>query len=461
MGLVDYDSDSGGSSDGEALRAPTIAKPAAADAATGKKPFQKLVDRANQGKILVNLPSATASSAEYDIDGKTSDRPAKRVKVAGAGGGSSRFSGFGSFLPPPKKTTALSTAAGNSKAASSSSPTSSLLSSSAKNVPPRPGINLKTSSEAAFSRRTADDYDGGEGSLETDHSGAASSSRPPNVSSKGLSLSLPPPKASAAPSIPQGQKAAEDVRLVGNPLMFMPLSVSRKPKKKTGSVPPKAAPAGGGGIPAAVGAGTSQKRAATDDSGPAAAPAKKKISLFSLGGSADDNAGGESESAEYGEDDAGPGNGAYEPLFQTETHSDDQTPADTYYEQHQQPPPPQAQAQASSLDAVADDLQLSAKQRRALFGRRGTAGSTAQLAATFDMDREYRHNEALRQEADAAAAGGQPPQQSHNAVRTLMPGKHSLRQLVNQVHTQRDALEETFAKNRASQRESGGKYGWR
>lgn len=460
MGLVDYDSDGSGSSDGEATVAAPPAKTTTTTAGASKKPFQKLVDRANPGKILVNLPSAAATTGGGAQEGDDDGRPAKRAKV-GAGG--SRFSGFGSFLPPPKKTGA---AAATSTTTTSKQDTSSPHSSSATS---RPGVNLKTSSEAAFSRRDNGDGDalptGGDDQSATGTNASSSSS----LSSR---MALPPPK---APSIPRDQKAAEDVKFVGNPLMFMPLSVSRKPggKKKKPVV-------GGGGVQTSTGGA---KQESIDGSGsqpnssatpPAAPPPKKKVSLFSLG--ADDQAEAERASAaERAAEEAaaaaaerGAAEAATNDYQSVDYSSTYQAPSAWYgYEGQQGSYGEDAAAaaptegDATSLSAFANNMNLSAKERRELFGRTGSAAASVQIAATFNMDQEYRHNEALRQAEEGAvqAAGGQ--QQSHNPVRTLMPGKHSLRQLVNAVHTQQDALEETFVKNRQSQREAGGKYGWR
>ena len=419
MGLVDYNSDSDSGSDVEAP-APSTATPSTSTAAA-KKSFQKLVDRANPGKILVSLPTAAAgANAAAGDAGGDDGRPAKRAKV-GAGGG--RFSGFGSFLPPPKKTPAASSAstpttasAPEEETADSVSP-SSLASPSSTSAPKRSAVNLKTSSEAAFARR-------GDDSVLGDASAPAS-----------FIQSLPPAK---APSIPRDQKAAGDVKLVGNPLMFMPLSVSRKPaKKKAAAARASAAPPGA-------------KMTAEEDASSAAAmppppEKKKKVSLFSIG--VDEP--------------------AHPPAVEEDTGDEAQATAADYASTYGAVPaaygyePGAAEAaavehpEASSLAAFADDMQLSAKERRELFGRTGAAQS-AHISATFNMDREYRQNEQMRQSGEADAQ-----LQARNQVRTVMPGKHSLKQLVDAVHTQKDALEETFAKTRASQRESGGRYGWR
>ncbi|CAK7218566.1 hypothetical protein SBRCBS47491_003548 [Sporothrix bragantina] len=454
MGLVDYESDGSGSSDGEATVAPPT-KTTSTTAAGGKKAFQKLVDRANPGKILVSLPTAAATAAGKEDEG---DRPAKRAKVGT--GGSSRFSGFGSFLPPPKNPAATAAKTATSKLGSPSSFSSSSATS-------RPGVNLKTSSEATFSRRDAGANDALPTTVPTDTTGDApktTASSSSSSTSSSLKMSLPPPK---APSIPQDQKAAEDIKLVGNPLMFMPLSVSRKPGAKKKKVVGAGGSGSAGATPSpmtgSVGSQTAVSSSSATPPAPAPAP-KKKVSLFSLG--ADDQAEAEQAAA-----------AAQQTIEEEETSTANATTADEYSSTYQAASPAvgyaydaqqgyyagnvsaQPTADTSSLDTIANDLHLSAKERRELFGRTGAAAASTRIAATFNMDQEYRHNEALRNADEASANGGQ--QQSHNPVRTLMPGKHSLRQLVNAVHTQQDALEENFAKNRQSQREAGGKYGWR
>ena len=99
-------------------------------------------------------------------------------------------------------------------------------------------------------------------------------------------------------------------------------------------------------------------------------------------------------------------------------------------------------------------MNLSKAARRQLFGRTGTPASSmsASSVVNFNMDREYAHNEEVR-------ASGE--QQAFNPVRAIAPGKHNLRQLVNQVQTQREALEESFAKGKSNRNEAGSRYGWR
>jgi hypothetical protein len=408
MGLVEYsDSDS----DGEPR--PTLPPPTAAVASQPpkKQSFQKLVDKSNPGKILVSLPSASAESQ----DATASQGPAaKRLKTSG-----SRFSGFSSFLPPPKATTSSSRDVSKGKAT------------------PRVGVNLRTSAEAAFSRDT--NVDGGDGVPGTDRSGSSD----------------PPPAAAitpAQPSIPPGQKSGEEVKLIGKPLMFKPLSVARHPSKKVGGLKKAAPPATAshrGVLERPLDARTPESPEKQEP--PAIRQVeKKKISLFSVvdnthgvGPVPEDNTPYEAEP--YGHDQS---------TFLEGNSLDDQVSRHQHADNSQSPVQQTGHQNPSSLDSIADDLDLDLAARRELFGR-GVAPSkaTAKSVINFNLDQEYRHNEELRQ-------SGAMVQQQHNPLRAIKPGKHSLQQLVNQVQSQREALEESFAKNRAAQKQSGAKYGF-
>lgn len=418
MALVEYsDSESEGGSPPA-----TVPPTAAAASQPAKRPsFQKLVDKSNPGRILISLPSVSAASD----DAPTSESPAaKRLKTSG-----SRFSGFSSFLPPPKATTTNPLGGSSGKAA------------------PRVAVNLKTSSEVAFSRSTGDD--GGDG-----------------VSRAGGSGSIPDSPstthtAPAQPSIPLGQKSEDEVTLTGKPLMFKPLSVARKPGKKAGAIK-KAAPAP---APATSSAPTSQVGALgqPSDAGPSdsqtnedalAVPQKKKkkISLFSVADDAHSVEPALEDSASSYE--AEPRGGHAQGTFPEGNALDDYARQQQYVG-YSQPPAQQAgYTEPTSLDSIADDLNLGPAARRELFGRGGAPSkATAKSVINFNLDQEYRHNEELRQ-------SGALDQQQHNPLRAIKPGKHSLQQLVNQVQGQRDALEENFAKNRATKKQSGAKYGF-
>ncbi|KAK3692281.1 mitotic checkpoint regulator, MAD2B-interacting-domain-containing protein [Podospora appendiculata] len=434
MGLVDYsDSDS----DSEAVQTKPTSNPVAATStSTAKKPtFQKLVDRAGagSGKIIVNLPTAAAAASPQSEDGP----PAKRVKTAATG--SSRFSSFGSFLPPPKKTTATtSSAPAPAPAPAADHPTTTTTSNNNNNNKPtaRPLINLKTGSEPAFNRGGDDDGDD-------------------TFNSHGSGLGLPPPrKASAGPSIPAGQKDESEVKLVGKPLMFKPLSVARRPgqtktKKKT-------TPYGGGAAKT-----TATTTAEQQDHAPP--PAKKKISLFSMdaGDSNNNHTAPEAETPDV-----------YEPLFSgavplidSEAGFTDPSTA-PINDPHNLPPAQtqhQSQSQPQSLSSIADALSLSASARRELFGRAHGGGSGAVAGAvpagakviSFNMEQEYAHNNEVLRTATAAE------KEVYNPVRSIAPGKHSLRQMVNMVQNNQDALEESFIQGKNTRKDAAGRYGWK
>ncbi|KAG8415069.1 hypothetical protein J3458_008951 [Metarhizium acridum] len=384
MGLVDYsESDSG--SEAEAPPKPA-SKPLQS---TSKKPFPKVVDRANPGKILVSLPEIASSS-------KSDEPPAKRARTTGGG----LFSGLNSLLPPPKN-------AGKP------------ISKPSGSAPPRPGINLKTSAAPGFSREADEDM--------SDVANDTSS-----VPSEGMSLP-PPKKQDAAPSIPEGQKPAEEVKLVGKPLMFRPLSVginTKKKKNKSNSIPnttsqtPPPQPDANG--------------AATASVAPAEAP-KKRVSLFSI------------HAEEPSDPTPSSSAGDYEPLFES-AYQPDAHPTTMYADSAQyQTTTTNSSSNPESLDTVADDLNLSAAARRELFGRDGS-GFAAKKVVNFNMDKEYQYNESVR------AAGDQ---QAHRAVRSIQGGgKHSLKQLVQNVQNQREALEDSFATAKSNKKATSSKYGW-
>jgi hypothetical protein len=115
--------------------------------------------------------------------------------------------------------------------------------------------------------------------------------------------------------------------------------------------------------------------------------------------------------------------------------------------------PPMAPVPVSqSLDDIAGDLNLTIAQRRQLFGRQKDGRlQSATKVINFNTDQEYLHNEELR-------ASGQ--QTMHNPVRSIAPGKHSLKQLVNAAQSQKEALEESFNKGRSNRAEASSRYGW-
>ncbi|KAF5643610.1 stress activated map kinase interacting [Fusarium sp. NRRL 52700] len=387
MGLVDY-SDSEGSGPGSGSEAEVQApvKPAPKPSASSKKPFQKVVDRSNPGKIVVSLPQLANDKPE------TEEPPGKRTKTAGTG----RFSGFNSFLPAPKNANKPQPVASSSSTARST-------------------FQFKTSAAPGFSREIGGDLNHSEDNTE------------------GMSLSTP--KTVTQPHIPEGQKPADEVKLVGKPLMFKPLSVARNPQKKKKLNSGLAKPA-----PTPTYEQTPLKPA---EATPEVAPAvPKKVSLFSL------------HTEEPSEPAERSSSGTYEPMFATVESSlayDEGAYGD--YASHAQAGPSATTLPGSeSLDTVVEDLNLTAAQRRELFGRNGLGNQAAKKVINFNMDKEYRHNEEIR------AAG---EEQTHNPVRAIQGGgKHSLRQLVQNAQNQREALEDSFAKGKNNRREAGSKYGW-
>ncbi|KAI1752849.1 mitotic checkpoint regulator, MAD2B-interacting-domain-containing protein [Xylaria castorea] len=423
MGLVDY-SDSESETETVTKPVPPAQQPTAGG---GKKTFQKVVDRSKPGKILVNLPGSSSVQDNGNTTTNGDEPPAKRARTSKGGA----FSGFNSFLPPPKNV---------SKRSANSVPSGS---SSGKGTnAPRPGVHLKTGAAPGFSRST----DGGIGDdVDRDERPAL------NDSTSGMRL--PEPK-SQQPTIPAGQKPADEVELVGKPLMFKPLSVSRrKPTKNvatkstatTSTIPMSTTAAAF--TPASIAPTT---EAAVTKAKP---PPKKKISLFSISNDT-------LEEPEH----RGENNSEYEPLINTDSSfgmstADAFAAYDAQYSSYAASSqaatvPSTTSATSNSLDSIASDMNLSAAARRELFGRRGAPGADVAAAKVinFDTEREYAHNEELR-------ASGE--QQTHNPLRAIAPGKHNLRQLVNQVQNQRDALEESFAKGRAKQNDAGSRYGWR
>ncbi|KAG5993356.1 hypothetical protein E4U43_003520 [Claviceps pusilla] len=463
MGLVDYDSDSASGSEAPSSPKPTpipTLKPTSQ--ASSKKPFRKVVDRSNPGKIVVSLPTLTSDTTNNN----SNEPPAKRPRTTSGGG---LFSGFNSFLPPPKNT-----------GRNTIKPSGSSSSSSSRSSALRPGVNLKTSAAPGFSR------DGGEDEVlsqqfvtptSTSASTSSSSSSSSSISDlpgpRSTGLSLPPPRRQEAmPSIPEGQKPAEEVTLVGKPLMFRPLSVglNAKKKKKTMMVKnkidphPTATPQNASdSIPSREPTDTAARSIPADARAPV--PQKKKVSLFSLhtedataaaGGGGGATAGPFMSPANEHDNE----HDNYQPLFETAYHQADASSTEYWAlvadeERHgalagKETPPPTTTRTATSLDHMADDLNLSAAARRELFGRDGS-NFAAKTVVNFNMDKEYEHNEHVRASGD---------QQMHHPVRALQSGKHSLKQLVQNVQNQKDALEDSFAKGRSNRKEASSRYGW-
>lgn len=397
MGLVDY-SDSETSDVEDTKQVKSSSNPS-------KPAFQKVVDRANPGKIKVTLPQAAPKN-----DRKDDEPPTKRTKT---GGGA--FSGFNSFLPAPKRTghiTSATLGGGNAT----------------KKGGLGAGVNLKTGAAPGFSRAPELERDNGDNGASPDDS-----------TNLGGGLKLPTPKTSQS----EDQKPAEDVKLVGKPLMFRPLSVARKPVKKKTSIMQSPASST---LPAAP---TPPPNPSTPQPGGARARDRPKVSLFSI-------------SSESSNSISTPSNREYQPMIlndPAQAEEQDLSAVEPTYEEYTPttsqiaPPAVPTPPVSQSLDDIAGDLNLSAAERRQLFGRqkggRGTAAATKVI--NFNTDEEYLRNEELR-------ASGE--QVVHNPVRAIAPGKHSLKQLVNAAQSQKDALEESFAKGKSNRAEASSRYGW-
>lgn len=387
MGLVDYSD-----SDASDVEEVSVAKTAAP---SSKPAFQKVVDRANPGKIKVSLPQASLK------DNTTSDEPpTKRAKTGGG-----VFSGFNSFLPAPKRTGQTAASLGGGTAVK-------------KGL--GPGVNLKTGAAPGFSREP-----------EPESYYTEDEENEPRSTNVGSGLNLPQPRSSQNGE----QKPAGEVKLVGKPLMFKPLSVSRKPPKKKAAVPAVTTLTSSAPVETPV---TPQSKAEK------AAP-RPKVSLFSM-------------STESTNTFVPISTGEYQPMMteakdeaeedeadSLEPSYEDYTPNTSFSAPPAVPTPPVSQ----SLDDIAGDLKLSAAERRQLFGRQ--KGGRATTIKNFNTDQEYLHNEELR------AAGEQAV---HNPVRAIAPGKHSLKQLVNAAQSQKEALEESFAKGKSNRAEASSRYGW-
>lgn len=387
MALVDY-SDSDGSAGEDA-------PPAKAIPSTTKPTVQKIVDRSNPGKIRVSLPKATP-----DNEAKLDEPPRKRVKTSGG-----IFGGLASFLPPPKKTGVLGKGA--------------LSGNGLRRGGLGTGVSLKTGAAPGFSREPEPEQER-EPQLLPAKNDDQESSREPGPQ-------FPPSTADAQPK-------SEEVKLVGKPLMFKPLSVSRKPTKK------KKPAASDSSFTSTTNSACDQAKAspnqATDIS------QKRKVSLFSM----------------HTESSSAPSMTVYEPY---ELHIQGTEASDVYTDELDNELSPNISAPLAaptaeqSLDDIASDLNLSASDRRQLFGRQKPGSKNSKFQATrivnFNMDQEYAHNEELRASGEEVV---------HNPVRAIAPGKHSLKQLVNAAQSQKEALEDSFAKGKSNRAEASSRYGW-
>ena len=370
--------------------------------APSKPVFQKVVNRSNPHKIRVSLPELSKSTPE---DGQeATEPPAKRAKI-GSGG----FTGFNSLLPAPKRaaTTNGGLAHGSRKGALGG------------------GVNLKTGVTPGFSREvesSIDEISREIGSVGTEYLRAENAV---GEHKDEISLSVQAEEILDKPN--------QEPKKQGNPVMFKPLSVARKPQKKKRVAPTEA-----------EGAHITLKTAASQQ--PKTIP---KTSLFAIG----DIHETQNTMTILTEE--------YKPMvYQTPEVKPAHSPlipnTNPYHGNNDPVENPIVQTSTSSsdapqcLDTIAADLNLSASAKRQLFGRNGKNPSATNIV-NFNTDQEYAANEILRQNGE---------QVQHNPVRALAAGKHSLKQLVNAASNQKDALEEQFASGRRNKREAGSKYGW-
>lgn len=417
MGLVQY-SDSEGSDDEEQPQvAPTTIR---SRTAPETKPsqldqkFSSIVDRGNPRKIRVALPSIKpenqAEGPEDDQDG-----PARK-KPRTTGGGI--FSGFNSILPAPKRANLPTTSGG----------------SASKNTKV---FSLKTGAGPVFDRQADAEWrqeqaltQASTGDVEDD--------------------TIPKPGSLRDDTKEGSLLKEENYKKKGNAMMFKPLSVARNaPKKKSAAF--VAARAAAATTPSAVqktDVPSLQKDVSVraPSATPAAPPARPKVSLFSF--SSEEKTLPTTTTSAYD----------YNPEFSdipSTTEEDIST-----LEQHTKPStsiPAPSTHQQSTLDAIANDLNLSRAQRRQLLGRNpGTATQANSRILTFNTDAEYASNQEILSKTTEEELAAQ----QHNPVRAIAPGKHSLRQLVQAASSQKDALEDSFAAGRRNKKEAGSRYGW-
>jgi hypothetical protein len=390
MAIVAYSDSEGSDVEPETNPAPQANKTTKSDLTLGFK-----VDRSNPNKVRIAIPEIKPEHPS----GEDEDGPRKKARIGGGG-----FSGFNSFLPAPKRTAEKKAPVGTTRQA----------------------FSLKTGAGPGFDR-TADAEMRNDMAFD-------------NLAGGDAEDTIPTPGSLNTDTVPEtsteAMKKPEQVKLQGNPMMFRPLSVGRPKKRKTTKIIEQPTPG-----PSKSAQPVQQT---TSSQAPAPAPPKPKVSLFSL-----------SSDETTSRPDPAPGpSSTYQPLvYNAESEeASEAIPADI-----EPTLIPAAYSTAtvssnptSSLDSVANDLNLSKSERRQLFGRNATAAQSH--VRTFNTDEEYASNQVLAQ-GDLAAA-------QHNPVRSIAPGKHTLQQLLNAASSQKDALEESFATGRRNKREAGSKYGW-
>ncbi|MCJ1464716.1 hypothetical protein MMC07_003329 [Pseudocyphellaria aurata] len=377
--------------------------PAAKESANSQTLSFQIVDRSDPHKIRVNLPKTSKTAADDADDG--TEPPSKRAKL-----GTSSFAGFNSLLPAPKKATA---------------PSGGKSTGLVKKGGLGRGFNLKTGATPGFSREEMPlSYDRNEDS-NVGNEGAAQNAAEVN----GFSMNQDIEAQETKSTVSSDKKSIKP----GNLLMFKPLSVTRKPTKKK---PP---------VPGVQDGNLNQDLAFAQQ--PQESP---KVSLFPVDDIHDlqrriPSMPGEYQPMIY---QASPP----EPDQPLPDHRDALGSESLDLSTESAAPVHHTTIDEStqSLDSIASDLNLSASAKRQLLGRQRGNTSTINVV-NFNTDQEYAANEILRQAGE---------QVQHNPVRSIAPGKHSLKQLVNAVSNQKDALEEQFASGRRNKKEAGSKYGW-
>lgn len=366
-------------------------------------PFHKKVHPATPHKIRINLPTPLITTDDTDIDAPT----AKKARTIGLGG-------FNSLLPPPKKPD-------RGRSSNDDSGTTVRLHVGDTGVL-RTGIAPSFArdacvpeSEQALERTGNEDY---------------------------LLSRLNPVTGLREQESPKG--GAEEQKMVGRPILFKPLSVTRQTRKRTSrhedTVPGARSETRSAGRLAARPPGSSHLEGRV--TGTTTAPA---CSLFSFA---------QEESSIIPETTANEGKTEVGSAFTAKLGTE---AARVASDAAVRPEPNLSwEEQPQSLGTIASDLNLSASARRQLFGRQSGKGNLQpELPAVsimkFNTDDEYAFNESIRASGDSA----QP-----NPVRAIAPGKHSLKQLVNAASSQKEALEEQFASGKRNRREAGGKFGW-
>lgn len=365
--------------------------------------FQKVVDRSNPRKIRVNLPKTSKTAPDDGEDNP--EPPSKRVKL-----GSNAFSGFNSLLPAPKKATVSS---------------GGTATSFAKKGGLASGVSLKTGASPGFNREEIPLFHDRDEDGNIEKESTAQNTAEPEESA--ISQDINAREATSTDTLDEKPTKSR------NPMMFKPLSVMRTRTKKKFPIP-----------------GVQHDNSVQDLAFVQQSKGIPKVSLFAT------------DKIQDLQSQSSTTPGEYQPMIFLTSHPKPDPLQPDFQEALGSESPDISQEALSqihhttidkssqSLDSIASDLNLSASAKRQLLGRQRGNTSTINVV-NFNTDQEYAANEILRQAGE---------QVQHNPVRSIAPGKHSLKQLVNAVSNQKDALEEQFASGRRNKKEAGSKYGW-